>query len=443
MKPSLAKGTRDFLPLQARKRQFIFKTIEGIFHRYGYQPLETPAFENLETLMGKYGDEGDKLLFKILNSGDYLKDASAELLAAKDYNQLLPKISSKGLRYDLTVPLARVVAMNRHLIHLPFKRYQMQNVWRAERPQRGRYREFYQCDADVVGSNSLIYESELMQIYDQVFAQLGIPVRILINHRALLEGIAVEAGFGDRFMALTVAVDKLDKIGQDGVLNELVALQIPLDKAQWIVSCLQQKSLDAFRFNEKVMQGRDAIQRVFEYNVQYRFINPLEFEPSLARGLNYYTGCIFEVVPVGVKMGSLGGGGRYDNLTGMFGLNNVSGVGISFGADRIYDVMEELHLFPPQLSQAVKALFVSLDEESLQYAFGIAGQLRLQNIAADVYPEVAKLQKQFVYAEKMQIPYAVIVGELERQEGRCQLKDLHTGEQKIMSIQELIDFLKR
>jgi histidyl-tRNA synthetase len=442
MKPALAKGTRDFLPLQAKKRKYIFELIEKVFLTYGYQPLETPAMENLSTLTGKYGEEGDKLLFKILNSGDYLKDTTDEVLQEKDSAKLIPQIAEKGLRYDLTVPFARVVAMNQHLIHFPFKRYQIQNVWRADKPQRGRYREFYQCDADVVGSTSLMYEAELMQIYDQVFSQLGIAVEIQINHRALLEGLAVEAGCGEQFTAMTIALDKLDKIGDEGVKQELLKTGMQEEQATWILQKIKDKRLHEFQFNEKSLLGYTAIQKVMQFNKNYGFQNPLKFEPCLARGLSYYTGCIFEVVPTAIQMGSLGGGGRYDNLTGVFGLKNISGVGISFGADRIYDVMEEENLFPDSLSEPVKGLFMALDEESLFYCFDTAHFVRNAGIPVDVYPEVAKLQKQFGYAEKMKIPYAIIVGDEERKSQSYNLKELSTGEQTKINKTQLLDLLR-
>lgn len=428
-KPSLPKGTRDFLPAQARRRKHIFETIEKCFLTYGYQLLETPAMENLETLTGKYGDEGDKLLFKILNSGDYLKGTEDLLLHQKNSTKLIPQIAEKGLRYDLTVPFARVVAMNQHAITFPFKRYQIQAVWRADRPQRGRYREFYQCDADVVGSTSLMYEAELMQIYDQVFATLGIPVKIVINHRKILEGIAQEAQCENQFIAMTLELDKLDKTSSEDVMNALIQLGIADDKARWILQMIKEKDLNSFTFNETALKAVREIEKVFEYNKHYTFLNELKFDASLARGLSYYTGCIFEVLPTTMSMGSLGGGGRYDNLTGMFGLPGVSGVGISFGADRIYDVMEELKQFPENLNQAVNALFISLDELSLSWAFQLASHLRIQGIAVDVYPEAIKIKKQFAFAENLAIPFVIIIGEEERLAGQVNIKDQKTGKQ--------------
>jgi histidyl-tRNA synthetase len=436
-KPSLAKGTRDFLPAQARNRKYIFEIIERCFIRFGYQALETPAMENLETLTGKYGEEGDKLLFKILNSGDFLKSADDNVWKEKNSQKLIPFIAEKGLRYDLTVPFARVVAMNQHLISFPFKRYQIQPVWRADRPQRGRYREFYQCDADVVGSASLMYEAELMQIYDTVFAALQIPVKIVINHRKILEGIAIEAGCENQFMKMTLELDKLDKTGPEQVIKSLTEIGISNQKAEWILEIIQIKDLDAFRFNQRSELGISDIQQVLHFNAAYQFKNKFLFDASLARGLSYYTGCIFEVVPAIHKMGSLGGGGRYDNLTGVFGLKDVSGVGISFGADRIYDILEESQLFPADLGKAYQALFISLDEESLKWAFHLASQLRQNNVAVDVYPEVSKLKKQFAYAENLSVPYVIIIGEAERLEKMVNIKNQKTGEQTRVKASEI------
>ncbi len=440
-KPSLAKGTRDFLPAQSRRRKFIFETIEKAFLSFGYQPLETPAMENLETLTGKYGEEGDKLLFKILNSGDYLKAADEKLLREKKSTELIPQITEKGLRYDLTVPFARVVAMNQHLITFPFKRYQIQPVWRADRPQRGRYREFYQCDADVIGSASLMYEAELMQIYDQVFANLGIPVRIVINHRKILEGIAKEAGCEDQFMTMTLELDKLDKIGKDEVLNSFLQIGINETKANWILDIINESEIDKFNFNDLAQLGVKELQTVFDFNQGYAFRNEMKFDASLARGLSYYTGCIFEVLPTSLKMGSLGGGGRYDNLTGVFGLPGVSGVGISFGADRIYDVMEELNLFPENLNHSVQALFINLDAKSLAWSFQLATQLRQQGIAVEVYPEISKIKKQFAYAENLSIPYVMIIGEDERKAGKVNIKNQKTGEQQSIMAADIAQYI--
>lgn len=429
-KPSLAKGTRDFLPEQARKRRYIFSVIEDCFKAFGYQPLETPAMENLSTLTGKYGEEGDKLLFKILNSGDYLKDVSEDLLNTKNNNKILPLISEKGLRYDLTVPLARTVVMNRHLISFPFKRYQIQPVWRADRPQKGRYREFYQCDADVLGSDSLMYEAELMLIYKQVFDKLQIPVKILFNHRAILEGLAIQSGQDDKFIAITVILDKLDKIGIDAVRNELIEIGMDESKANQLLNLTAQKELSLFEFNEKSKEGSRALNQILNYLSSSGFSsNVFEFEPRLARGLSYYTGTIFEVVPIEAKMGSLGGGGRYDNLTGVFGVPGISGVGISFGAERIFDVMEEHGLFPKETSSGLKLLFLVLDEASHAFAFQLTMQLRAQGISCDIYPEPGKLKKQFKYAEDIKAENIVVVGESEQRSKLLKIKNQLTGQE--------------
>ncbi|HQX43485.1 MAG: histidine--tRNA ligase [Saprospiraceae bacterium] len=442
-KPSLAKGTRDFLPLQTRRRKFIFKTIEEVFIHHGYQPLETPAMENLSTLMGKYGEEGDKLLFKIINSGDFLKDANSQFLIDGDSSKLLSQISEKGLRYDLTVPLARVVSMNRHLLTFPFKRYQIQPVWRADRPQRGRYREFYQCDADVVGSNSLLFEAELLKIYDDVFKKLGIPVKIVINHRDILEGIAQQAGKPELFLPMTMTLDKLDKIGEQAVKEELVLIGYTEDAASGIIELIKKNNLSDFRLNQKAINGVEALEEVYSFLQEVKTHNEISFDPSLARGLGYYTGCIVEVIPTTIKMGSLGGGGRYDNLTGVFGLEGVSGVGISFGADRIYDVMNELSLFPYDLNTSVQILITALDLESLKHGFSLAGKLREKNVSVDVYPEFTKLKKSFKYAEDLKIPNVLIIGEEERLKEIYPVKDQISGIQEYLKIESIIDRFSR
>lgn len=440
-KPSLAKGTRDFLPLQANRRKYIFQTIESVFKNYAYQPLETPAMENLSTLTGKYGDEGDKLLFKILNSGEYLNEAPENLLQEKNATKLIPFISEKGLRYDLTVPFARVVAMNQNSIHFPFKRYQIQPVWRADRPQRGRYREFYQCDADVVGSTSLLYEAELVQIYDQVFTSLQIPVVIVFNHRKILEAVAQEAGCSEKFMSMTLELDKLDKIGKEEVKKNLIQLGIQEEKASWILTITASENLEDFNFNELAIQGKNELQQIMAFNSNYSYGQQLKFSASLARGLSYYTGCIFEVLPTTIKMGSLGGGGRYDNLTEVFGLPGVSGVGISFGADRIYDVLDELNLFPTEINQAVRALFISLDEPSLQVSFELAGNLRKSGIPVEVYPEAAKIKKQFSHAEKLAVPFVIIIGEEERTKQMALVKNQLNGHQEQLDFNQIASFI--
>ncbi len=438
-KPSLAKGTRDFLPEQSRKRKYIFQVIEDCFKLNAFQPLETPAMENLSTLTGKYGDEGDKLVFKILNSGDYLKNAPDEHLQSKNSNSLIPHISEKGLRYDLTVPFARTVVMNRHLIQFPFKRYQIQPVWRADRPQRGRYREFYQCDADVVGSNSLMYEAELIQIYLKVFKTLNIPVKVHVNHRAILEGLAIYAGRQDLFIPMTVCLDKLDKIGEEKVVEELVQLGFEKEKVTEIIYLMKSGDLNAFNFNEKSSLGLSELIKILEYCKQTSIdVSGIQFDPSLARGLSYYTGTIMEVVPQGIEMGSLGGGGRYDNLTGDFGLDGVSGVGISFGADRIYDVMEEQKLFPEILNSTVEVLVLSLDDDAQLFAFGLVSHLREAGIVAEAYPEGGKLKKQFKYAEDIKASNIIVIGDEEKKSNVYKLKNQATSKVQILDLQNLI-----
>ncbi|MEP7195253.1 MAG: histidine--tRNA ligase [Saprospiraceae bacterium] len=442
-KPVLVKGTRDFLPEQTRKRKYIFKVIEDCFKAFGYQPIETPAMESLSTLMGKYGEEGDKLLFKVLNSGDYLKSVPDEEWDNKDSSKLTNHISEKGLRYDLTVPLARAVVMNRHLIHFPFKRYQIQPVWRADRPQRGRYREFYQCDADVVGSDSLMYEAELIMIYLEVFKNLGIPVKVTYNHRAILEGMAIYAGREDLFVGMTVVLDKLDKIGADAVIQELVDLGFEKQKAIELLELNKEKDLGKFELNEKATLGTKALNNILNYLEKLEFDrSSLSFEPNLARGLSYYTGTIFEVIPTSIQMGSLGGGGRYDNLTGVFGMPGVSGVGISFGADRIYDVMEELSLFPANLNNSIEVLLMALDEPSHLFAFQLASKLRLENISVELYPEFGKLKKQFKYAEDIKAVNTLVIGEEEALTGQFKLKNQATAVESILDLEGLIRHIK-
>lgn len=444
-KPSLPEGTRDFGPEQVRRRNYIFDTIRAVFVKFGFQPLETPAMENLSTLTGKYGDEGDKLLFKILNNGDYLKDADADALATRDSNKLLKSIAKRGLRYDLTVPFARYVVMNRHALVLPFKRYQIQPVWRADRPQRGRYREFFQCDADVIGSDSLLYEAELAQIYDEAFRQLRLPVVIKINNRKILYGIAEAAGIPDQFMDMTVAIDKLDKIGPEGVRKELAERNIgaaAIDTIEKILTTATPEALrPAFANSPTGLLGLDELDRVYRYLSQTTLHNEIRFDITLARGLSYYTGCIFEVAARDFAMGSIGGGGRYADLTGVFGMPGLPGVGISFGADRIYDVLEGLQLFPETLDQSVRVLFAAFDEASHDYAFACASRLRAAGIPVEVYPEPGKLKKQFEYVAKRNIPFIAITGETEMQNGTVQLKNQATGEQQTLGLDELISLL--
>lgn len=446
-KPSLPEGTRDFGPEQARKRAWIFDTIRSVFVKFGFQPLETPAMENLSTLTGKYGDEGDQLLFKILNNGDYLKDADSEWLAAKNSAKVLPQISRRGLRYDLTVPFARFVVMNRHALTFPFKRYQIQPVWRADRPQKGRYREFFQCDADVIGSDSLLYEAELTQIYDEAFAKMDIPVVIKINNRKILYGIAEAAGIAGQFMDMTVAIDKLDKIGIDGVRQELSGRGIPEASIATILQVLAEPSLGALRpvfaNSETGLKGIEELERVFHLLGKTTLRNEVRFDITLARGLTYYTGCIFEVAAKDVKMGSIGGGGRYADLTGVFGMPGLSGVGISFGADRIYDVLESLERFPANLSETVPALFVAFDEATHVYAFECVTRVRAAGCAAELFPEPGKLKKQFEYAAKRNIPWVIIVGETEMASGMLTVKNQISGEQRNMTVEELIETISQ
>lgn len=442
MKASIPKGTRDFLPSQVAKRRYIFDTIRDVFQIYGYVPIETPVLENLSTLTGKYGEEGDQLLFKVLNNGDYLKNADEEALRQKDSRALASSISKRGLRYDLTVPFARFVTMHQNDIAFPFKRYQIQQVWRGDRPQKGRYQEFYQCDADVVGSDSLMYEAELIKIYDEVFKRLGIAVSIKVNNRKVLFGIAEALGIQAQFMDMTVAIDKLDKIGRDKVVEEMVTRHIERAKAEQVIDFLEIKDLDAleqrFSQTETGLKGIEELRQFHNYLDRTHIHNEVLFDISLARGLSYYTGCIFEVNAHNVEMGSIGGGGRYDDLTGSFGLKDVSGVGISFGAERIYDVMEELKLFPESVDQLLQLLILALDEESHLYAFEMLSKLRVRGISADLYPEAAKMKKQMKYANKIDVPYVLIVGSNEMASGKFSLKHMASGEQYSYSVEEII-----
>ncbi len=443
MKPSIPKGTRDFSPLEVSRRKYIFDTIRSVFEKSGYQPIETPVMENLSTLTGKYGEEGDKLLFKVLNNGDFLAKADEAALAEKNAARLIPSISKRGLRYDLTVPFARYVVMYQHELSFPFKRYQIQPVWRADRPQKGRYQEFYQCDADVVGSDGLMYESELALIYDEVFSKLGVRVEIKLNNRKILNGIAEVAGISDRMMEMTIALDKLDKIGWEGVQREMADKGIGEAAAKKIESILQYNSLDAIAEalagSEIGTKGVAELQSVFEYLATAEPINEITFDLTLARGLNYYTGCIFEVKAKDVAMGSIGGGGRYDDLTGIFGLPGVSGVGISFGAERIYDVMLELELFPAHHSNELQILLMAFDEATHLYAFRCLQWLRARGIAADLYPEPARLKKQMKYANARQVPFVALVGEEEMAAGQVSLKNMATGEQALLSLEQVVE----
>lgn len=450
-KPAIAKGTRDFLPSEVSKRQYIFRTIEQVYKAYGYLPIETPAIELLQTLTGKYGDEGDKLLFKILNNGDFLSKADQTALSNKESNKVLPSISKRGLRYDLTVPLARYVAMHQNDIQFPFKRYAIQPVWRADRPQKGRYQEFYQCDADMVGSDSLMYESELLQILDTVYNKLGIKVIIRLNNRKILQGIAEVCGQSEQFMGITVAIDKLDKIGAQGVSDELAKLDIAEADRQKIVSLISIKNIEeiasALSTSEVGMTGVAEIKEVMQYLEEYELQNKIELDFTLARGLSYYTGCIIEVVAdkefyPDLVMGSISGGGRYADLTSMFGLKDMSGVGISFGAERIYDVMEECQLFPEEVTQSLDVFMVALDADCHKYAFNQVSKLRRAGIAADLYPVAAKMKKQMKYANGTGAPFVIIIGSQEMESGLLALKNMKEGTQENLSIDQIIEKLK-
>ncbi|TAH17768.1 MAG: histidine--tRNA ligase [Cytophagales bacterium] len=440
-KPSIPKGTRDFNAETLAKRYFIFDTIRKVFVKYGFQPIETPTMENLSTLTGKYGEEGDRLLFKVLNSGDFLRGATQ----LADYKKLTAEISEKGLRYDLTVPFARYVVMHQNEIAFPFKRYQIQPVWRGDNPQHGRYREFYQCDADIIGTDSLVCEAELIQIYDEVFATLGIPITIKINNRKILQGLAEVLQAPDKLIDITIAIDKLDKIGLEGVQKELAEKGIDensFEKIKQFIS-LKTNELDSFFENNEIgKKGVGEILQVFELLKNIALKNDIEIDYSLARGLNYYTGCILEVKAKDVKMGSIGGGGRYDDLTGVFGMKGMSGVGISFGADRIYDVMEELGLFPDLSGNKTKVLIVAFDKENILYAMPVLRKLRDANINAEIYPEPAKMKKQMEYAGKRNIPYVLLIGSDEMQSGFLSLKNMFTGEQEKLSIEQIVEKIK-
>ncbi|MFV0419026.1 MAG: histidine--tRNA ligase [Dysgonomonas sp.] len=449
--PSIPKGTRDFSPEEMAKRNYIFDTIREVFNLYGFRQIETPAMENLSTLMGKYGEEGDKLLFKILNSGDYLKGISDEELLEKNVNRLATEISEKGLRYDLTVPFARYVVMHRNEITFPFRRYQIQPVWRADRPQKGRYREFFQCDADVVGSDSLINEVELIQIVDEVFSRFGIRVCIKLNNRKILSGIAEIIGESDKIVDITVAIDKLDKIGLEKVNEELVSKGIPqkaIEQLQPIIllqGTNEEKLVtlkDILKNSEKGLQGVEELEFILNKLKVVGIRSDLELDLTLARGLNYYTGAIIEVKALDVQIGSITGGGRYDNLTGIFGLTGVSGVGISFGADRIFDVLNQLDLYPKNSIQNTKVLFVNFGENEEAYILPVINKMRQENITTEIYPESAKMKKQMSYADSNQIPFVAIIGENEMNENKITLKNMVTGEQKLVNIEECINELK-
>ena len=450
-KPSIPKGTRDFSPVEMAKRNYIFNTIREVFHLFGYQQIETPSMENLSTLMGKYGDEGDKLLFKIQNSGDYFSGLTDEELLSRNAAKLASKFCEKGLRYDLTVPFARYVVMHRDEISFPFKRYQIQPVWRADRPQKGRYREFYQCDADVVGSNSLLNEVELVQMIDRVYGKFGIRVSIKINNRKILTGIAEIIGEADKIVDITVAIDKLDKIGLDNVNAELASKGIPqeaIEKLQPIImlSGTNEEKLETLKTvlaaSETGLKGVEESEFILKTVASLGVKSEVELDLTLARGLNYYTGAIFEVKALDVQIGSISGGGRYDNLTGVFGMSGMSGVGISFGADRIYDVLNQLDLYPKEAVNATQLLFVNFGDKEAAYCLPILSQARNAGIRAEIYPESAKMKKQMSYANDKNIPFVAIVGENEMNEGKLTLKNMTTGEQSLVTPEELLTAIK-
>ena len=459
-KPSIPKGTRDFSPLEMARRNYIFDTIKSVFSLYGFQQIETPAMENLSTLMGKYGEEGDKLLFKILNSGDWKASIDADMLANSSIGALTTKVSEKGLRYDLTVPFARFVVQHRDEIQFPFKRYQIQPVWRADRPQKGRYREFYQCDVDVVGTNSLLSEVELIQIVEQVYRRLGIRVSLHINNRKILAGIAEVIGQPERIIDITVAIDKLDKIGIDNVNKELLDKGIPADAVEALQPILHLSGTNTEKLDqleqvlatsETGLKGIEELRTIFALYAQSTQDGNLStFEPTglqieldlcLARGLNYYTGAIFEVKALDVQIGSITGGGRYDNLTGIFGMPGVSGVGISFGADRIYDVLAELNLYPDNLQSTTQLLFATFGQAELLYSLSWAKSLREKGFCVEVYPEPTKMKKQMGYADAKRIPFVAVVGGNEMAAGKVMLKNMITGEQKLSTLEECIESL--
>ena len=446
-KPSIPKGTRDFSPAEMAKRNYIFDTIKDVYALYGYQQIETPSMETLQTLMGKYGEEGDKLLFKILNSGDFIGKVPAEEFVSDNVLKLAAKICEKGLRYDLTVPFARYVVMHRDELQMPFKRYQIQPVWRADRPQKGRYREFYQCDADVVGSDSLLNEVELVQIIDTVFTKFGINVQIKLNNRKILAGIAEYIGQPDKIVDITVAIDKLDKIGVEAVNAEMLAngiCQDAVDKLQPILtmSGTNVEKLETIAqtiaTSEIGVKGVEETRFILEKIAAVGLKNELQLDLTLARGLNYYTGAIFEVKAKDVAIGSITGGGRYDNLTGIFGMPGLSGVGISFGADRIYDVLNTLDLYPQNAIQATQVLFINFGEAESDYCLPIASQVRAGGISVELYPDCAKMKKQMAYANAKGIPFVVLAGESEINQGKVTLKNMLTGDQQLVSAEELI-----
>lgn len=446
-KPGIPKGTRDFSPLEMAKRNYIFDTIRSVYALYGFQQIETPAMENLSTLMGKYGEEGDKLLFKILNSGNFMAGVTGEELAEGQTNRLAARLCEKGLRYDLTVPFARYVVQHREELTLPFRRYQIQPVWRADRPQKGRYREFYQCDADVVGSTSLLNEVELMQIVDTVFSKFGIRVCIKINNRKVLSGIAEMIGASDKIVDITVAIDKLDKIGLDNVNAELAAGGLSAEAIEKLRPIIQLKGTNTEKLatmKQLLADSAAGLQGIEECEFVLRTLdtlglrNEVEFDLTLARGLNYYTGCIFEVKALDVEIGSITGGGRYDNLTGIFGMPGLSGVGISFGADRIFDVLNQLDLYPQAITTGTQLLFVNFGERETAYCLPVMAGARAAGIRCEIFPDSAKMKKQMAYANAKGIPFVAIAGENEIQAGKLTLKNMTTGEQTLVDTDSLI-----
>ena len=450
-KPSIPKGTRDFSPVEMAKRNYIFDTIRSVYALYGFQQIETPAMETLHTLMGKYGEEGDKLLFKVLNSGDYLNKISDSELQERNTLHLASKLCEKGLRYDLTVPFARYVVMHRDELHLPFKRYQVQPVWRADRPQKGRYREFYQFDGDIVGSDSLLNEIELMQIVDMVFSRFGVRVAIKINNRKILTGISEIIGAADKIVDITVAIDKLDKIGIDAVNEELVShglSQSAIDQLQPIISLsgsndekLQVIS-EVLKDSEIGMKGVEETRFILDVLKNVGMKNDIQLDLTLARGLNYYTGAIFEAKALDVQIGSILGGGRYDNLTGIFGMPGISGVGISFGIDRIFDVLNALDAYPTEAASGTKLLFINFGEKETLYCLPIVAKAREAGVNTEIFPDSVKMKKQMTYANAKNIPFVALAGENEIKEGKITLKDMVTGQQRCLSPVELIEIVK-
>ena len=450
-KPSIPKGTRDFSPIEMARRNYIFDTIKSVFRLFGYQQIETPAMENLSTLMGKYGEEGDKLLFKILNSGDFLKDVAEGEIAEHNLARLTNKLCEKGLRYDLTVPFARFVVQYRGQLQMPFKRFQIQPVWRADRPQKGRYREFYQCDADVVGSDSLWNEVELLSMIDMVFSKLNVRVAIKINNRKILTGIAEIIGAADKIVDITVAIDKIDKIGIENVNEELRGKGLPEEAIAKLRPLLEMSGDNSEKIatlstllasSETGMKGVEELRFVLDEFDKLGHDCEADVDVSLARGLNYYTGTIIEVKALDVQIGSITGGGRYDNLTGVFGMPGLSGVGISFGADRIYDVLNQLNLYPENVTSSVKVLFVNFGEREAATSVKVIKRLRREGISAELYPDTAKMKKQMGYADSEKIPYVAIIGESEIAEERVNLKDMAAGTQESLTLDELIERLK-